>query len=179
MSRLHTDDAVLTLTFRTCPLLSGYGSGLLGLSLREAKGLSSRILSASHNRVVCVSSLMRCSFSRASKIFRTDLILRSHIPPWWLAAVELKYHWTSSFLNRSQTCSSQLSFRASKVGAIIAVYCLGLSSLTEKTLIRADEESASSVCAISMYTALMVRHVNKQLYRFTSLFPCFTNRGPQ
>lgn len=50
-------------------------------SLREAKGLSSRILSATHNRVVCVSSLMRCSFSRASKIFRTDLILRSHIPP--------------------------------------------------------------------------------------------------
>ena len=41
------------------------------------------------------------------------------------------------------------------------------------------KESVSSECAISMWTALIVRHVKIQPYLFTWLLPCFSRNGPK
>ena len=92
------------LDLRSNSLLGVNGSGSSGWSLRGVNGLSLRIFSTSHKRVDNASSLIRCSFSKAARIFCTDLIMRSQIPSWWLASGGLKNHWTSSFLSRLHTC---------------------------------------------------------------------------
>lgn len=74
------------LDLRGWSLLGVSISGSSGWSLTGVKGLSLSIFSTSHSRVNKVSSLTSRSFNKAPRILRTERIIRSQTPPWWLAS---------------------------------------------------------------------------------------------
>ena len=68
------------------------GCSSKGLSLFLERGLELRIFVTSAKTVERTSSETTCSFNIARKIWRTERIIRSQMPPMWLAAGGLKIH---------------------------------------------------------------------------------------
>ena len=65
------------------------------------RGRSFRIFSTLAIRVKSASSSIDCSSVSAANILCMDLIIRSHMPPVWLANGALKFHEISFLLKRS------------------------------------------------------------------------------
>ena len=151
-------------------------------------GLPLTMASTSQNKVDKRLSCKVCSLIMIFSTFLTDLICLSHMPPIWDAAGGLNSH-LISFCNRwAFTLRSFFQLRiASRNSFSPATKLVPLSDLTfsgtpllaqnlTKPLIK---ESASRLSSFSIWTARVVRHVNKQPYRLIWVRPLFTTKGPK
>ena len=143
--------------------------------------------STSHMRVSNPSSFRTCSLRGAFRILGVVLIHRSQMPPWCDAAGELK-------IQRTFCCNKYSRIRClfhfwiqvrnsfsplTKLVPSSVLTNTGFCLLAMKWWRAFIKESVSSECAISMWTALIVRHVKIQPYLFGWPLPCFTINGPK
>ena len=163
------------------------GTSSVTSSLHLVKGRELMILSTSQNTVCKISSVKRPQFvSTAIKTFRMVLIWRSHTPPWWEAKGGLNIHSTS------RRRAAAITFSRSKLRRLLASSILAptkfvpLSDHTFRTspwrvtnLINPFMKlSVSRLSSFSICTALELKQVKGQPYRFTSARPSLTYRGP-
>ena len=149
-------------------------------------GLPFPIDSTSHISVFRPSSSKTCCFSNAFMTFLTVLIHLSHTPPWWEAAGGLNVHLISCCKRNSWTWlwfHSWSPFRNSfspltKFPPLSDLISSGLPLLAMNHRRALINDYVSIECTISMWTALMVRHVNKAPYHLALVRPRRTVKGP-
>ena len=133
--------------------------------------------STSHMRVSNASSFRTCSLRRAFRILRVVLIHRSQIPPWCDAAgaggenptnflLQQVFMYTLSVPLLNAGAQFFLTTDA-KIEPLSVLTNTGLPLLVMNRRRAFMKESVSSECAISMWTALTVRHMKIQPYLFT------------